>query len=134
MLGEILSTFVGALASGLLNISLLYFIDHSPLVNRIVEFANGLKSTLDHTLDYYKLVNQRLEAYTAELAGIDFKQLQAELDTLQKVNASLVLAQTHADLNDALFSAMATCEIDMPYQDRKGLDDFMNDKDAVLVF
>ncbi|MNH09588.1 hypothetical protein D3C79_690470 [compost metagenome] len=53
---------------------------------------------------------------------------------MQKVNASLVLAQTHADLNDALFSAMATCEIDMPYQDRKGLDDFMNDKDAVLVF
>lgn len=134
VLGEMLSTFIGALASGLLNISLLYFIDHSPLVNRIVEFANGLKSTLDHTLDYYTLVNQRLEAYTAELAGIDFQQLQADLDTLQKINASLVQAQTHADLNDALFSAMAACEIDMPYQDRKGLDDFMNDKDAVLVF
>lgn len=134
ILGDILSTFVGALASGLLNISLLYFIDHSPLVNRIVAFANGLKSSLDYTLDYYKAVSQRLEAYTAELAGIDFQQLQSDLNKLQQINASLARSTTNADLNDALFEAMKTCNIDMPYKDRQGLDDFMNDKDAVLVF
>lgn len=134
ILGDILSTFISALASGLLNISLLYFIDHSPLVSRIVSFANSLKSSLDYTLDYYKAVSQRLETYTAELAGIDFQQLQSDLNKLQQINASLVQATTNADLNDALFEAMKTCKIDMPYKDRQGLDDFMNDKDAVLVF
>lgn len=134
ILGDILSTFIGALASGLLNISLLYFIDHSPLVSRIVSFANSLKSSLDYTLDYYKAVSQRLETYTAELAGIDFQQLQSDLNKLQQINASLVQATTNADLNDALFEAMKTCKIDMPFKDRQGLDDFMNDKDAVLVF
>ncbi|MOA58754.1 hypothetical protein D3C78_1832020 [compost metagenome] len=60
--------------------------------------------------------------------------MQADLDKLQQINANLARSQNNAELNDALFEAMNTCKIDMPYQDRQGLDDFINDKDAVLVF
>ena len=60
--------------------------------------------------------------------------MQSDLNKLQQINASLARSTTNADLNDALFEAMKTCNIDMPYKDRQGLDDFMNDKDAVLVF
>jgi len=73
-------------------------------------------------------------AYTGDRAGMHFQQLQYDRNKLQQINASLARATTNADLNDALFEAMKTCEIDMPYKDRQGLEDSRKDKDAVRVF
>src|SRR5690606_29951260 len=52
VINEVLPLFVGSMASGLLSITLVYFLDHSPLINKLVAFANHLKSQANYTLEY----------------------------------------------------------------------------------
>ncbi|MGI6641398.1 MAG: hypothetical protein ACOX48_07975 [Limnochordia bacterium] len=53
VLGDVLPIFLGSLVTGILSVTMLYFLDHSKTVQKVVEYANQLKDRFDQTVDYY---------------------------------------------------------------------------------
>jgi hypothetical protein len=131
---EIVPIFLGTLTTGVVSITMLYFFDHSTIVQKTVDFANSLKSRADLALDYYQAVNEELSRYVAKLAGIDYVALKQEVEKLQDINGRLENATTVLQLNMVLTKVVKEMDIQLPYEDLDGLKKFMNDKSAVLVF
>ena len=66
LLNEVLPQFLGALVGGVLSVSLVYFLDHSAVVNKIVAFINELfRDGFRETLLFFKEANEKLDRYVA---------------------------------------------------------------------
>ncbi|WP_373483037.1 hypothetical protein [Acetobacterium sp.] len=133
IIDEILSMFVGGLVTGIMSISMLYFFDHSEMVKKVVDYANFQKTEFDHKLDHYKEIKKNLTAYVGKLASIDFEVLRNEVTKLEIINQKLQQATNEKELNSALHHVVSTCGIELPYQNLTELDDFMANKDMILV-
>ena len=116
-----------------MSVTMLYFLDNSKIVARIVAYANRLKDKYDHALEYYREVHARVVVYAAQLEGIDYETLENEVRALRKLNMKLGAAKDGAELNLVLVQAIKDWGIDMPYSTREEMDAFMNDKDAILI-
>ncbi|WP_342512556.1 hypothetical protein MKY34_18355 [Sporosarcina sp. FSL K6-1522] len=135
IIGDVLPKFVGALVTGLMSISLLYFLDHSKMVQTLVDWVNKLKTQSDYKIEYYQKVHAEISRYAAELADIDYEEFNNQILAVQFINQQLKSATNTIDMNTVLTKIVEKYGIDLPY-DRtiKGLDDFMQNKNAVLTF
>lgn len=70
--GAEISAFISALFTGILTVGVVYFIDYSPMTQKIWYFLNNLKNKYDVFLDHIKEINAELDRYLAELARIEF--------------------------------------------------------------
>jgi len=70
-----LSEFVSAALSGIISVTLVYFIDNSPLVTKIIEFARKVGE-----------ISSKVIHYISEVAKISYKFLKG---TLQQLSATL---------------------------------------------
>lgn len=123
--GSDISFFLGALASGLLTLTLCYVLEHSALMNKLWAFLNKFKDKYELTLEYYQSVNQELDKYVEELAKIEFNfntdEMQIFVNSLQETNSEnerkIILNQEIKRRN-----------IDMPYDIEKegAFEDWLN--------
>lgn len=130
IIADALPSFIGCMVTGVMTVSMLYFLDHSKTVEKIVDYANQLKSEFDYKLEYFREVNKKLTIYVSNLASIDYVALEKEIESLRNINVRLQLASTTEELNLTLHQVLIERNIKLPYE---SLDQFMNDKDSVLI-
>lgn len=133
VLCDVVPSFCGAFVSGIMSCTLLYFLDRSEFMNKLVKTLDGLH-TIETEINYYRQQADYFEKYAAELAKIDLPQLKKEIAFYGQTTASLTAAQTDQELNTALKDALKNAGILMPWKGYENFDQFMSDKKAHLVF
>lgn len=135
IIGDSLPAFVGAAVTGLMSVSLLHFIENSPIVVSLVQWANQLKTSLDYKLDYYRAARNALVTYAAELSDIDLDDFEQKVANVSDAAHRLRNAQSSLEMNSVLSSIVTKMDIKLPYDGSlQGLDDFMNDNQETLRF
>lgn len=92
-LREVLSQFVGASLGGVVSVSLVYAIDHSPVVYRIIEFTRLAG-------DFTDAVYQKI----AHLAGLSWQTLKAQTGVLEAQANLAIKMNDLADQQDGNYS------------------------------
>lgn len=135
IIGEILPQFIGALVTGLMSVSLLYFLDHSKMVQKLVAWMNKLKTQLDYKIEYYKQVYEEVCQYAAQLVEIDLQEFKAKATLAQEIGEKLSRPMSTYQMNVELTQLVQQLNINLAYDGTiAGLDSFMNNKEEVLKF
>lgn len=128
---DIVPAFCGAMVTGILTCTLLYYLDRSEIMNKLVFVLNTLP-TLSTEFDFYKKMAVYFENYAAELMQIDLAKFKEEVNMYSVVAKDLETAEDEVSLNRILKNALKTLGIEVPWGDN--FSGFMNDKTKVLVF
>lgn len=132
VLGEVVPTFCGALVSGILSCTLLFFFDRSSIVAKLVDFLNRFTPFAD-SLCYFKEQLAAYEKYAAELAKIDLALLREETRRIEVVADAI----DGAGDGDALYTVLLTVYEEQglrkPWGDADP-DEFFSDRNNCLVF
>ena len=123
-----LPAFVGAVATGIIQASLLYYLDHSGLISSLVARLNLVMGEADQGLMALEEAQRVIDAHAAELIGMDMGGYSSQVLALRAVSAEVVSACSEQGLNYILTQYVEV----VPYGE--SLDDFMNDPEAELVF
>lgn len=123
---ESVSTFSGALSTGLLTVSLLFYIDNDPF-GRFFEVVYGERA------DDLKKQGAAFKEYCAELQKVDLIQLEYETNRLFNLSMELAAAEDSVSMN--LLLGQAVSDLGLPTLWGDGtLDDKMQDPNWVLRF
>lgn len=132
VLGEVVPTFCGALVSGILSCTLLFFFDRSSIVAKLVDFLNRFTPFAD-SLCYFKEQLAAYEKYAAELAKIDLALLREETRRIEVVADAI----DGAGDGDALYTVLLTVYEEQglrkPWGDADP-DEFFSDRNNCLIF
>lgn len=131
VLCDIVPTFCGTLATGILTCSLLYYLDRSNFMNRLVSSLNSVPS-ISTEVDYFKRQAALFERYAAKLMEIDLNQFINETKIYSTLAHELERTDTNAALNQLLKKAVLSIGIEIPWGD--DFNSFMNDKTQTLRF
>lgn len=133
ILCDVVPPFCGTFISGIMSCTLLYFLDRSETINKLVRALDELH-TIETEIDYYRQQADYFERYAAELEKIDLAQFKKEVAFYGRIALNLETAQTEDELNLALKEAMDAIGILVPWKGHKSFDQFMCDKKAILTF
>ncbi len=135
VLADIVKTFCGTLVTGILSCSLLYFLDNSSIINKIVSWLNKIP-TMDRIVQYYKEQAVLLEKYCAELFAIDLDTFKQEIATIHSAVACLSTNMPSNELNQSLQKIYKQLGIELPWQklSYNSEDDFWSDRDTPWGF
>lgn len=131
VLGEIVPEFCGALVSGLLTCSLVYFLDRSETMNRLVSSLNGIH-TLSTEVNYFRECAEYFERYAAELAEMDYEKFRKETEMFGEIATNLKNAGDANQLNAMLRDYLVQVGGAIPWEG--DFDTFMRQKEKPLVF
>ena len=126
-----MQTFCGTFVTGILSCTLLYFLDRSELVNRIVEKLNAIPSVEKAVMSFRRQA-ELVEQYAAELMQIDLGRLKQEADGYYALADQLAAAQDETQVNGILHSVYRKFGWDTPWQG--DFDAFMQNRNNRLVF
>ncbi len=101
VLSDVVPTFCGALVTGIVSCTMLYFFDRSTIVASLVNFLNKITPYAED-IQYYKDQTVAYEKYAAELADIDYEHLKEQTDNIEVIADKLESAEDEDALNDAL--------------------------------
>jgi hypothetical protein len=91
--GPELAAFCGALSTGLLTVVMNYFLEYSPMMQKLWTFLDKFKDKYQHALDYYRQVNAELDQFILALASLEFAMNDGELASfslqLEAVNSEV---------------------------------------------
>lgn len=114
--GEI-AVFIGAVASGIMTLGAIYFLEHSALMQKVWNMLNVLqnkfKSEATLALEYYQKVNAELDRYLVELAKIE---LNMNPDELLAFANSLGMATTEKERGEILDQEIERRNIELPFE------------------
>ena len=133
VLGDVVPAFCGAFVSGIMSCTFLYFLDRSPVINKLVKKLDGLH-TIETEVNYYREQAECFERYAAELMEIDLEEFQRETTLYCNVATKLENAKNENDLSAILKNAYETLNISLPWGEHESFDSFMEDESAHLVF
>lgn len=135
IIGEILTTFIGASVTGLMSVSLLYYIENSKQIKKIVDWLNQFKSSFDHKLDYFKKVHASLIAYVAELENIDLDYFKLQVEMTNEIANQIEHTTSDQEINLTLSNIVEKYNVYLAYDGTiGGLDDFIDDSNTILEF
>lgn len=135
IIGDVLTTFVGASVTGLMSISLIYYIEHSKNVKKIIDWLNQAKSSIDYKLDDFKKINDNLLLYVAELEKIDLNHFSTQVEMTKEIALQMNAAHSDVEINHTLSKIVQKYNIHLSYDGTiDGLTDFMNDSTSTLQF
>ncbi|WP_439213356.1 cobalamin adenosyltransferase [Duffyella gerundensis] len=77
--GPELAAFSGALATGLLTVVMNYFLEYSPIMQKLWVFLNKFKDKYQHAVDYFLHINAELDRFIFELSSLEFAMNTSEL-------------------------------------------------------
>ena len=112
-LGTELASFVSAVATGLMTIGITYFLDHSPLMQKVWDFLDQFKSEAKRTLEYFQKVNAELDRYLIELSRVQFNLSPEELTSFV---SSLESISCEHEKSLALSKEISRREIELPFE------------------
>lgn len=123
---SIASTFCGTLATGLLTVSFLFYIDNDP-------FRKFLDCIYGATTDELRRQGALFKEYCAKLQQMDMREFQRATDYAYSLSIKLQSAGSNAEVNRILKKAQADLGLDSPWG-AGSLDDKMQDRSWVLRF
>lgn len=133
VIGDITQTFVGTLVSGVLTCSLLYYLDNSEMVKKLVSFLNNIPS-MAKSVEYYRQQADYLEEYAARLMDIDIETFRKEVNTYSQVADDIENASSEEALNEVLNRTIKRLNLHTPWESYGSFDKAMEDPDFVLTF
>ena len=123
---SIVPTFCGALATGLLTVSLLFYIDNDP-------FRKFLDCVYGATTEELHRQGALFKDYCAQLQQLDMREFRYATDYAYSLTVKLHKAGNDSEVNQLLKKAQADLGLESPWGDGS-LDDKMNDPSWVLKF
>ncbi|NMF07956.1 hypothetical protein ACUH7Y_25835 [Clostridium beijerinckii] len=133
IVSEVLPTFIGTMVTGIMSVSFIYFIDNSKTVKKIVDFLNQFTDKIELALQYYKEANRVLNNYVAKLVSIDIESFEKEIENIQEINVMLNNTTNEDELSDTLYKILSKRGIKLQFTNFEEFDDFMKDKDSILI-
>lgn len=133
VIGDIVQTFCGTLVTGIMSCMLLIFLDRSELSKKLVSFFNKVH-TIDRDVLYYKQQAEYFERYAAKLMNIDIYKFKQETGAYNDAAKKLITISDEKQMNDVLKSIFKQLNIKTSWDKYDSFDDFMNDKNSVMVF
>lgn len=131
VIGDIVKTFCGAFVTGILSCSLLYFLDRSDTINKLVSFLDNVY-TIDSEVNYFRRQAEIFEKYAAELMNIDLQKFKKETEMYSNLATEISEYKSEEELNIILRKAIELIGVKIPWEGE--FDDFMMDKSKRLVF
>ncbi|NBI42378.1 DNA repair protein [[Haemophilus] felis] len=96
--GKPISAFLSALATGVINLGFVYFLEHSEITQKVWNFLNEFSiNSYQVRLDRMKEINAELDRYLVELSKIEFNLNAQELATF-----SNQLVSTNSELERSI--------------------------------
>jgi hypothetical protein len=111
--GTEIAAFISALFIGLFTVGTGYFLDHSPMMQKLWNFLNSMKDKYELTLDFMREANVAINRYATELAKIEFN---LDTDELQLLSDNLTLASSEFEKSIVLKNEIKKRNIDLPYE------------------
>jgi hypothetical protein len=133
VISEVLPVFCGSLATGLLAVTLLYFLDSSSIVKKLVSILNGIFKGIEDSIERYRKAADYFEKYAAELMKIDLERFKRETNVFHNISGLLESATSEIELRKILLNVYETLGIKKPWGD-DDFDSFMSNKENHLVF
>lgn len=133
VVGDIVQTFCGTLITGIMSCTLLYFLDRNETINKLVKVLDNIH-TIETEINYYRSQAAYFEEYAAKLMEIDIETFRQETTMYGNLTASINNIKSEDELNIILKNAFRTIGIKNSWDEYNNFDDFVNDKNAVMVF
>lgn len=135
IVGDILPSFCSTFFSGILSCTFIYFLDHSELIKKIIDFLNSIP-TIDNLVAFHKEQATKLEEFAAKLFEIDIVTFKKEINTYREAVSVLNKNMNNSELNITLFNIFKKLQLKQPWEssDHESFDDFMKDSSAELIF
>lgn len=112
-LGSELATFISALLTGILMIGCAYFIDYSPIMQKVWDFLDKLKNEYDSVLEHLQQANAKLDAYLLELTKLEFNLSPQEL---QSFSDSLAICSDEYQKSKVIQQEVQRRDIVLPFE------------------
>lgn len=129
VLNEVVPVFCGTMVTGLLSITIMYFIDNSGVVSKTLSLFDR---QFEIALENIKVINQQLDIYMAKLLDIDFQTLQNEISAINRLNQKLIATKDVAKFNDILYKECENRKIKLQFNSFDEFDRCMLDDSFVL--
>ena len=129
--GSILPTFIGSFVTGVLSCTLLYFLDKSALVNKLIAQLNSVHTIEDDIL-YFKEQAEYFTRYAAELMKMDLEAFQKETAIFISLSKELETAENEKTITAMLKRAHEDMGQNLPW--KGDFDEFMSNRENRLVF
>lgn len=134
VIGDIVKTFCGTLCTGIVSCTLLYFLDRSPVINKIVNMLNKIP-TLEDNVRYFQEQALLFERYAAELMKIDLETFKQETSAYNRIASQINENTSDEELNFILRRSLKQLGIEMSWEkSHDSFDSFMSDKKSKMVF
>lgn len=133
--GDAVPVFCGTFVTGVMSCTMLYFLDRSEMVNRLVASLNQI-DTVEGDIAYYRNQARFFEEYAAKLEQIDLESFHKETAIYHDLAKTIDQAQSEEQLNAALKQAYQSCGLPLPWQGQgySSFDQAMQDPHMRLVF
>lgn len=124
-LKDIVAVFSGSLCTGLLSVTLLFYIDNDP-------FAKALDYSYGVTKRQLELQRMAFQKHCANLQNIDVKKLSSEIRCVNQALIALESAESQTQINEILCSTVRIMGLPSIFGDST-LDEKMSDPNWVLT-
>ena len=132
VVGDLLVTFIGVFASGVLSCTLLYALDSCDIVKKIVALLNNVHS-IDKDIAFYRRQAEAFEALAAKLLAYDLEGFKKETAAYAKVAERLMQVENDpVALAGVLQDIISEKGISLPYEG--DFNSFMSCKANALHF
>ena len=111
--GSDLAAFCSALATGILTLGMNFFLERSPIMQKLYAFFDGFKDRFQRGLEYYKKVNAELDRYLKELSLLEFSMDADELDYFSQ---RLSLVNSEIEREFLLGSEIKRRSVELPFE------------------
>ena len=125
-LKSVVAVFAGSLCTGLLSVTLLFYIDNDP-------FAKALDYSYGANKRQLELQRMEFQEYCAKLQNIDVKKLRNEICCVNQALDALESAESQTQINEILCSTVEAMGLPAVFGEST-LDDKMSDPNWVLTF
>lgn len=130
IVGTIISTFCGTFVSGILSCTLLYFLDNSKTVQKIVDFLNRFT---EYPREYYEQHMAIIDQHIAQILELDLDTYGREVAKFESDSQRVYAAKTEEELNTVLRDVYNKMNLDLPWG-QGSFDNFMSDQNSTLIF
>lgn len=130
VVGEIVQTFCGTFVTGIMSCTLLYFLDTSSLVKKIVAGLNTFKTSLTAYSERLQEEIAYLESYAAKLMNMDLEKFKEETTCMNNMVKEIDVTMDDDTLISNLKNIFKKMGWKPIYDNYDSFDDYMNDKNA----
>ena len=112
-LGSLVVDFVSALTSGIVILTLNYFIEQSEIMQKFWSYLDQIKTKYEKILDNFKEINKELDRYILELTQLEFG---LNIDEISKFTEQLTNSNSELARNILLKQEIEKQEIKLPFE------------------